>query len=94
MEIFKDHNLVPDFEFSKIKYQLKPCLDPLGQPVEGLFTAWIILNNPEQLNSYTTQMVKEVILAFRAASNARSVVAVVFTGAGETTYCSGCNTKE
>ncbi|MCH8021812.1 enoyl-CoA hydratase/isomerase family protein, partial [candidate division KSB1 bacterium] len=94
MEIFKDHNLVPDFEFSKIEYQLKPCLDPQGQLVEGLFNAWIILNNPQQLNSYTTQMVKEIILAFRKASNSRNVVAVVFTGVGDQAFCSGGNTKE
>ena len=94
MSEFKDHNLVPGFEFTEIKYQLRPCLDPQGQPVEGLFNAWIILNNPDQLNSYTTQMVKEIILAFRTASNARNVVAVVFTGVGDQAFCSGGNTKE
>ncbi|MFQ5649402.1 MAG: 6-oxocyclohex-1-ene-1-carbonyl-CoA hydratase [bacterium] len=94
MEPFKDHNLVEQYEFREIKYELRPCLDAQGQPVEGLYNAWIILNNPEQLNSYTTQMVKEVILAFRSASNARNVVAVVFTGAGDRAFCSGGNTKE
>jgi 6-oxo-cyclohex-1-ene-carbonyl-CoA hydrolase len=94
METFKDHNLVPEFKFTEIKYQLKPCLDGQGQAIEGLYNAWIILNNLQQLNSYTTQMVKEVILAFRTASNARNVVAVVFTGAGEQAFCSGGNTKE
>ncbi len=94
MQDFKDHNLVPDFEFSEIKYQLKPCHDQQGQPVEGLFSAWIILDNQGQLNSYTTQMVKEVILAFRMASNSRNVVAVVFTGAGDQAFCTGGNTKE
>ncbi|MCC6202766.1 MAG: 6-oxocyclohex-1-ene-1-carbonyl-CoA hydratase, partial [Gammaproteobacteria bacterium] len=34
------------------------------------------------------------ILAFRAASNARDVVAVVFTGAGDKAFCTGGNTKE
>ncbi len=94
MNEFKDHNLVPDFKFTEIKYQLKPCIDPKGQPVEGLYNAWIILDNPQQLNSYTTQMVKEVILAFRTASNARNVAAVVFTGAGDQAFCTGGNTKE
>ncbi|MFQ5865091.1 MAG: 6-oxocyclohex-1-ene-1-carbonyl-CoA hydratase [bacterium] len=94
MELFKDHNLIRDFNFSEIKYQLKPCLDTQGQPVKELYNAWIILNNPEQLNSYTTQMVKEVIMAFRTASNARNVVAVVFTGAGDRAFCTGGNTKE
>jgi 6-oxo-cyclohex-1-ene-carbonyl-CoA hydrolase len=39
-------------------------------------------------------MVKAVILAFRAASNARDVNAVVFTGAGDKAFCTGGNTKE
>ncbi len=39
-------------------------------------------------------MVKAVILAFRAASAARDVVAVVFTGAGDKAFCTGGNTKE
>jgi 6-oxocyclohex-1-ene-carbonyl-CoA hydrolase len=94
MSTFKDHNLVHDFKFTQVNYELKPCLDQQGKPVEGLYNAWIILNNPEQFNSYTTQMVKEVILAFRTASNARNVVAVVFTGVGHQAFCTGGNTKE
>jgi len=39
-------------------------------------------------------MVKSVILAFRAASAARDVVAVVFTGSGDKAFCTGGNTKE
>src|SRR5574341_1141926 len=94
MATFKDHNLDPDFKFTQVNYELRSCLDAQGKPVEGLYNAWIILNNPEQLNSYTTQMVKEVILAFRTASNARNVVAVVFTGVGHQAFCTGGNTKE
>ncbi|RMD86153.1 MAG: 6-oxocyclohex-1-ene-1-carbonyl-CoA hydratase [Calditrichaeota bacterium] len=91
---FKNHDLVPDYHFSEIIYELRPCLDPEGEAVEGLYNAWIILNNPGQLNSYTTQMIKEIIFAFRKASNARDVVAVVFTGAGDQAFCTGGNTKE
>ena len=39
-------------------------------------------------------MVKAVILAFRAASNARDVNCVVFTGVGDKAFCTGGNTKE
>jgi 6-oxo-cyclohex-1-ene-carbonyl-CoA hydrolase len=39
-------------------------------------------------------MVKGVILAFREASVARDVVAVVFTGSGDKAFCTGGNTKE
>ena len=49
---------------------------------------------PTQFNSYTTDMVKGVILAFRAASNARDVNCVVFTGTGDKAFCTGGNTKE
>ena len=41
-------------------YEKKPVLDPKGNAVEGLYTAWIRLNNPKQYNSYTTDMVKGV----------------------------------
>lgn len=61
---------------------------------EGLFNAWITLNNPKQYNAYTTQMIKDVILAVRTASNSRDVNAVVITGAGEKAFCTGGNTKE
>ena len=88
-----DHNLTT-VEYKEIIYEKRPCLDKEGKPAEGLFNAWIILNNPEQYNSYTTQAVKEVILAFREASNDRSVVAVVFTAVGDKAFCTGGNTKE
>lgn len=92
--MFKNHDLVPDITFKEIRYELKPIKRSNGQIVDGLYTAWIVLNNPSQLNSYTTPMVKEVILAFRKASNARDVVAVVFTGEGNRAFCTGGNTKE
>ena len=59
-------------------YEKKPLTDPNGNPVEGLYVAWIRLNNPKQYNSYTTEMVKGVIAGFTAASQDRSVVATVF----------------
>ena len=94
MNPLKNHNLVSEAVRTRVRYELRPCHDAKGSPVEGLFNAWIVLDNPEQLNSYTTQMVKEVILAFREASNARDVVAVVFTGEGDRAFCTGGNTKE
>jgi 6-oxocyclohex-1-ene-carbonyl-CoA hydrolase len=91
--MLKNHDLV-SVDFKEILFEKRPCLDWKGFPVEGLFNAWIILNNPQQYNSYTTEAVKEVILAMRQASNDRSVVAVVFTGAGDKAFCTGGNTKE
>lgn len=87
------HDLV-DVDFKEILYERRPCLDVNGKPVEGLFNAWIFLNNPKQYNSYTTPAVKEIILAFRKASMDRQVVAVVFTAVGDRAFCTGGNTKE
>ncbi len=77
-----------------VLYEKRPAMNLDGSPVEGLFNVWITLNNPSQYNAYTTDMVKSVILAFRAASNARDVCSVVFTGAGNKAFCTGGNTKE
>lgn len=90
----KDHELAPFQEGHGVRYEKRPLLGSDGRPVAGLSNAWITLDNPEQFNSYTTQMVKQVILAFRSASNARDVVAVVLTGAGAKAFCTGGNTKE
>ncbi len=90
----KSHDLVDDAARPGIRYDKRPAKRPDGTTVPGLYDAWITLDNPGQFNSYTTDMVKGVILAFRAASNARDVNCVVFTGAGEKAFCTGGNTKE
>lgn len=91
----KNHELVEKYVFSEqVIYEKKPCYDSSGAVIEGLYSAWIILNNPAQYNSYTTRMVKDVIMAFNIASNDRSVVAVVFTAVGDKAFCTGGNTKE
>ncbi|MDX1584781.1 MAG: 6-oxocyclohex-1-ene-1-carbonyl-CoA hydratase, partial [Thermoanaerobaculia bacterium] len=90
----KSHNLVSEFEPAEIVVSRRPVFDREGSPVEGLHNVWITLNNPSELNSYTTEMVKEIILAFREASNDRGAVAVIFTGAGDRAFCTGGNTRE
>jgi 6-oxo-cyclohex-1-ene-carbonyl-CoA hydrolase len=89
-----DHNLIDSFSPKQILYQERPVHDRSGNAVAGLHVVWITLNNPGELNSYTTDTVKEVILAFRQASNDRAGVAVVFTGAGDRAFCTGGNTRE
>ena len=91
---FKNHDLVDDISKPGVTYEKRPAKTPDGKVVPGLFNAWITLDNPSQFNSYTTNMVKGAILAFRAASNARDVNCVVFTGAGDKAFCTGGNTKE
>ncbi|MDX1632188.1 MAG: 6-oxocyclohex-1-ene-1-carbonyl-CoA hydratase [Thermoanaerobaculia bacterium] len=93
-EELKSHELVPEVEFREIRYETRPVFDRSGDPVEDLHQVWIWLDNERQLNSYTTQSVKELILAFRRASMDRNAVAVVFTAVGERAFCTGGNTEE
>jgi len=77
-----------------VVYEKRPLRDPDGNVVDGLYVAWIRLNNPKQYNSYTTDMVKGVIAGFENSSLDRSVVAAVFTATGPYAFCTGGNTKE
>lgn len=90
----KDHNLVPEAVVPGVLFEKRPAKRPDGTVADGLYNAWITLDNPKQYNSYTTDMLKGVILAFRRASMSRDVNAIVFTGAGDKAFCSGGNTKE
>ncbi|OAN49943.1 6-oxocyclohex-1-ene-1-carbonyl-CoA hydrolase [Paramagnetospirillum marisnigri] len=89
-----DHNLVRTEVVPGVIYEKRPAKRADGSVAEGLYNAWITLDNQKQYNSYTTDMVKGVIMAFRDASNARDVSSVVFTGAGDKAFCTGGNTKE
>ena len=93
-----DHNLLStEIEAlcdGKVLYEKRPAKRADGTPVAGIYNAWIILNNASQYNSYTTEMTKALILAFRKASTARDVNAVVFTAVGDKAFCTGGNTKE
>ena len=88
-QFWGSHDSAPCCVYEKI-----PVRSPEGETVEGLYTARITLNNPRQYNSYTTEMVKGVTAAFTAASSDRSIVAAVFTGAGDKAFCTGGNVKE
>jgi 6-oxocyclohex-1-ene-carbonyl-CoA hydrolase len=92
--MLKSHVLVPDPAFDHIRYELRPAHAPDGSAVEGLYNAWIVLDNPRQYNSYTTEAVREVVLALREASMDRRVVCCVFTAVGDRAFCTGGNTKE
>jgi 6-oxo-cyclohex-1-ene-carbonyl-CoA hydrolase len=89
-----DHDLGTAASTPAVRVEKRPAKTPDGIVAAGLYNAWITLDNPGQFNSYTTAMVKALIHAFRAASNARDVIAVVFTGAGDKAFCTGGNTKE
>ena len=94
----KNHDLFDDTHLNgeppTVNYELKPIVKPDGSVIDGLHSAWITMNNPKQYNSYTTEMVKGVIAGFSKASMDRTVVAAVFTAAGDRAFCTGGNTKE
>lgn len=95
----KNHQLFGDEHFGKeppcTMYEKKPLVNPgTGKVVEGLYTAWITLNNPAQFNSYTTQMVKGVTAGMHKASMDTEVQVIVFTAVEDKAFCTGGNTKE
>jgi len=91
---FKHHDLVPEYSAEGVLYEKVPVRDPKGESVPGIHAIRITLDNPKQFNSYTTAMVKGVILGMRRASNDRGCVAVIFTAVGDRAFCTGGNTKE
>jgi 6-oxo-cyclohex-1-ene-carbonyl-CoA hydrolase len=90
----KNHDLTQTFNPGEILVGRRPVRDRDGRVVPRLHAVSITLDNPRELNAYTTSMVKEIILALRAASNDRAAVAVVLTGAGDRAFCTGGNTRE
>ncbi|MDP6028324.1 MAG: 6-oxocyclohex-1-ene-1-carbonyl-CoA hydratase [Arenicellales bacterium] len=93
-EALVDHALTDDKAAAGVIFEKRPATTLDGTTAEGLYNAWITLDNPSQYNSYTTEMVKGVIHAFGRASTSRDVNAVVFTGTGDKAFCTGGNTKE
>jgi len=91
---WKSHDLVPPTDHPGLRIDQLPVHDPKGTVVDGLHAVRVMLDNQAQHNSYTTEMVKGVILAMRGASNDRGCVAVVFTGSGDKAFCTGGNTVE
>ncbi len=89
-----DLTLAPQAVVPGLLYEKRPARTPDGEVAAGLYNAWITLDNEAQYNSYTTEMMKGMILAFREGSAARDVNCVVFTGVGDKAFCSGGNTKE
>ncbi|KAF1085758.1 1,4-Dihydroxy-2-naphthoyl-CoA synthase [Sporotomaculum syntrophicum] len=95
----KNHELFGDEHFGTeapcVIYEKRPIKNPkTGEEVPGLYTAWVILNNPSQYGSYTTEMVKGVIAGAAKASADRSVAAMIFTSVGDKAFCTGGNTVE
>jgi 6-oxo-cyclohex-1-ene-carbonyl-CoA hydrolase len=92
--VLKNHDLSEGYVAKGVRTEKRPARLPDGTIAPQLYNAWIWLDNPTQYNSYTTEMAKGLIMAFRAASNARDVNCVVFTAVGDKAFCTGGNTKE
>jgi 6-oxo-cyclohex-1-ene-carbonyl-CoA hydrolase len=74
----KNHNLTESLTPQEIVVEQRPVLDRAGTAIPDLHNTWITLNNPAELNAYTTEMIKEIILALR----------------GDRAFCTGGNTRE
>jgi 6-oxo-cyclohex-1-ene-carbonyl-CoA hydrolase len=95
----KDHQVFGDEHFGTeppcTMFEKRPLVNPdTGEAIDGLYTAWVTLNNPAQYGSYTTEMVKGVTAGMHKASVDRSIVATIFTSVGDRAFCTGGNTKE
>lgn len=90
----KNHDLVDASDFPGLCYELRSAKDKSDNPISDLFNAWIFLDNEPQLNSFTTDMLKSLVLAFKKASNDRRVNAIVLSGKGHKAFCTGGNTQE
>jgi len=88
------HELIPGYEFRHIQYSERPILDRAGAAIDGLHQIVISLDNPKQLNSYTTDAVREVIMAVRRAIVERAATNIIFTATGTRSFCTGGNTEE
>jgi 6-oxo-cyclohex-1-ene-carbonyl-CoA hydrolase len=74
---------------SGVTFERRPAHHPDGRLADGLFDAWITLDNPARFNAYTTDMLRGMCTALAAAGDDPAVVAVVLTGAGTKAFCSG-----
>ena len=70
------------FGFTDILYEKKDMV------------ARITINRPEAYNAYTTDTLRQLIVAFEDASADDRVGVIVYTGAGDKAFCTGGDVKE
>ena len=73
---------VGDFGFTDILYEKRDMV------------ARITINRPEAYNAYTTDTLRQLIVAFEDASSDDGVGVIVYTGAGDKAFCTGGDVKE
>jgi len=61
---------------------------------KGDWVARVTINRPYNYNAYSTKALEELATAFRDASFDDQVAVIVYTGAGDTAFCTGGDVKE
>ncbi len=89
-----DHEPVALKQVKGIIYEKRPARTSDGKVADGLYNVWITIDNPKQFNSYSVEMLKELQVALRSASDARDIVTVVLTSAGSKAFCIGGDVVE
>lgn len=77
-----DSTPAESFDFRDILYEKRDMV------------ARITINRPDAYNAYTTDTLRELIIAFEDASADDTVGVIVYTGAGEKAFCTGGDVKE
>jgi enoyl-CoA hydratase/carnithine racemase len=77
-----DSKLPTSFDFQDIRY------------VKQDMIATITINRPGAYNAYTTDTLRELIMAFDDAASDDRVGVIVYTGAGDKAFCTGGDVKE
>ena len=70
------------FDFKEVQYEKRD------------WVARVTINRPHNYNAYSTPALQELATAFQDASWDDNVAAVVFTGTGERSFCTGGDVKE
>jgi 6-oxocyclohex-1-ene-carbonyl-CoA hydrolase len=65
-----------------------------GTEVDGLYAAYIWMNNEKQGNSYATETLKTLTRLINRASHNPRIVAIIYSGIGTRFFCTGGNVKE
>jgi enoyl-CoA hydratase/carnithine racemase len=73
---------LPTVEYTEVRYS------------KADWVARITINRPEVYNCYSTRTLIELAAAFREASFDDEVAVIVFTGTGQTAFCTGGDVKE
>jgi dihydroxynaphthoic acid synthetase len=73
---------VSEFDLKDVIYEKRPGV------------ARVTINRPEAYNAFTTSTQDELIKAFEDAASDANVGVVVFTGAGDKSFCTGGDAKE